>query len=521
MRYRFFLLLSLLSFYLTSKSQESAPLLVLGEVDFADSVRVWDGFGVNYVETSQTYDYNRFPQDYGGFSILTEKSRREIVELVFGTDGLRPSIVKMFLDPLHQKELGGAFDHKTTTKSMRQFAKHGYELTRKRGEKLSIITTLYSPPAYITRQNRLRGKDIREDRIDDMAEYMTDWVDFLRKDKLPVEYISIHNEGEDWRRWSADTDADAMMDKEGHDYNMYVPAEQVTKTINSLRTHLDSRGLKDIKITNGENTNWYRFWSWNYAGTIVKDKKALDNLGLITSHGFYVGGFNSPRWFAPHSNEGTETIRRYRPDLHAWTTSTAWNIKKEICHEGKHESVFVTNAAFLKEIHGLIYEAHCNAVIPWAMIQRASQWNKPDPNPGCAIRVYDNGTWEIRKGYYYYKQVTSVGRPGMNIAKAWTNDSDIAIIAFAKATTNNPNAFVVVNWGNEPYKVELRVNGSEYNKYKVYRTSGEEIYKPYESAKKHQPDGENYKLLPDAVAINNIISFFVPPMSATTFSETK
>ena len=38
-----------------------------GVVDFSKAIREWDGFGVNYVETCQTYDNEKNPQDYGGF----------------------------------------------------------------------------------------------------------------------------------------------------------------------------------------------------------------------------------------------------------------------------------------------------------------------------------------------------------------------------------------------------------------------------------------------------------------------
>ncbi len=73
-------------------------------VDFSRVLREWDGFGVNYVEAAQTLDYDADPQDYGGFSILSEEDRRKVIEMTFGDDGLRPGVVKMFLDPFHQAE---------------------------------------------------------------------------------------------------------------------------------------------------------------------------------------------------------------------------------------------------------------------------------------------------------------------------------------------------------------------------------------------------------------------------------
>jgi hypothetical protein len=88
-------------------------------VDFSKNLRTWDGFGFNYVETAQTIDYEANPTDYGGFSILPEESRNEIIDLVFGDEGLKVGLVKMFLDPFQQKEQGGVYDHTTTTRNMR------------------------------------------------------------------------------------------------------------------------------------------------------------------------------------------------------------------------------------------------------------------------------------------------------------------------------------------------------------------------------------------------------------------
>ncbi len=58
---------------------------VRAEVDFSKQVRLWDGFGVNYVEVAQAIDYTQDPQEYGGFSLLTEEKRQQIVEMVFAT----------------------------------------------------------------------------------------------------------------------------------------------------------------------------------------------------------------------------------------------------------------------------------------------------------------------------------------------------------------------------------------------------------------------------------------------------
>ncbi len=57
------------------------------EVYFDETLRDWDGFGFNYVETAQTMNYEEDPQEYGGFSLLDEKGGKEIIGLILGKDG--------------------------------------------------------------------------------------------------------------------------------------------------------------------------------------------------------------------------------------------------------------------------------------------------------------------------------------------------------------------------------------------------------------------------------------------------
>lgn len=424
-----------------------------GQVDFDKILRQWDGFGFNYVQTPQTLDYKTDPQEYGGFSLLTEQERREVIDLVFGDDGLKPSIVKMFLDPWHQKEPGGKFDHQTTTKWMRYFVREGLKKTRARGDKLQIITTLYGPPPWATKQKFLRGRDLDPDQKYNLANYIIDWVDYLKAtEHFPVKWISLHNEGEDWRRWPADG-MDGNIGH-GHDYNMFWPPEQVVDFLKFMRPMLDERGLNDVGLTPGECSNWYRFSHWGYADAIADDDGALQNLGLIVSHGFYNGRYG--RWFGEHRSAGIDLIRAKRPDIHAWVTSTSWS------------KMDVDN---LKEHHGNIYTAKVNGIIPWAGIQRPAKWVGGDPNPGCAINVDEQGNYTVRRGYYYYKQVSRAGQPGMGVARTMAMDSEVAIIGFARNGTDNADAFVVINLATEDKKLAVKVCGGASKNYQAFRTT--------------------------------------------------
>jgi len=452
------------------------------QVDFSKKLQSWDGFGFNYVETCQTRNYAQYPQDYGGFSILDAEKKREIIDLVFGQDGLRVGLIKMFLDPFHQTRPDGPYDHETSTRNMREFVRGGLKTTRSWGGDLVIITTLYGPPAYMTKQNVLRGRDLDPRHKQDLVAYLVDWVRYLReKEQLPVKYISLHNEGEDWFRWTQE----GLTDRESHDYNMFWPPEQVAEFITLVDTALKRSGLSDVKVTPGETSNWYRFDHWGYADALCDNDAALRSLGLITSHGFYNGSFG--RWFGEHRSAGIDKLRSLRPELHAWVTSTSWG---------------QMDAKNIKEFHGNIYTAKVNGIIPWAGIQRPTQWIGGDPNPGCAIRVNEDGTYEIRRGYWMYKQLTRAGQPGMSVARATAMDSEIAVIAFASNGTPNPDAFVIINIGKQKL-LSIRILGSACTSFRAFRTTqdGRECYAP----------------IGRIPCDNNTLVYSAPELSVTTF----
>jgi hypothetical protein len=387
----------------------------------------------------------------------------------------------MFLDPWHQTAPGGPFDHETTTRWMRLFAREGLKRTRARGADLQIVTTLYGPPAYMTKQKFIRGRDLDPARKGDLANYLAAWARFLRdKEGLPVRFISLHNEGEDFNRWPVDgKDAGAA----SHDYNLFWPPLQVVEMIKLVRGALDKAGLGEVGVTPGECTNWDRFVFWGHATSIANDQDAVRSLGLITSHGF-TGGRDY--WYGTHNPKGVELLRLARPELHAWTTSMTW---------GKMD------VAFLDDIRGQIYNVRVNAAIPWAAVQ-TSGWVGGDPNPGTALRVDPAaGAFQVMPGYWLYKQVSRAGQPGMRVASVKSNDQGVRLMAFASAGTRNPDAFVVVNMTAEEKPQRVSVLGAKSQRFAAWRTSA----------------NEQYRSLGEFPVTDGVVAGTLPPRSATTF----
>lgn len=427
---KYFLLFFLMFYPIFVFSQYEDFNTVKASIDFKDKIREWDGFGANYVQTAHTKDYSEFPQEYGGFSLLSEDQQNAIIDSIFGENGLKVNLLKMFLDPLHQKKPGGVYDHETSTKYMVSFAKMASEKVNKRGGELKILTTLYGPPAYITKQKELRGRDIDPAHKEDLGLYMIDWAKYLQNQNLPVKYISLHNEGEDWRRWAADGTYANF--EHGHDYNLYWRPEEVADFLDFMPDLMKKEGLSGVSVTNGEPSRWYQFYFSGYAKDIYENEDALNNIGLLTCHNFYRSVPPGHRWFCGTSNLGADLIHTKRPDLHAWVTSASWGDM---------------DVDFVWQIYMNIYMAKVNGYIPWAIIQRPPQWVGGDPNPGTAFRVNEDGTYEILPGYFWYKQMTRAGQAGMAVAYAECMDSEVQFVAFGKDDTKNPDAFSVINTG--------------------------------------------------------------------------
>jgi O-glycosyl hydrolase len=461
-----------------------------GSVDFGAHLRAWDGFGVNYVAAAQTRDWGKWPQDYGSFELLSESDRRAIIDLIFGDDGLRPGIGKMFIDSLQAgmtKPPGvsddpavlqpGIYDHETTTRWMRWFWREGLKVMRARGEEPRLVATLYGPAPWMTKQKILRGRDLDPAEKVQVAKYIISFAKHMRENEgIPIRFLSLHNEGgiEEARRWPADGRDGPEYAK--HDYNCLWPVETVVEFITLMRGMLDRLGMSEVAMGNGECTRLDG--TVKYVEAIVKDRAALAAYGLVTSHGF---GRDDTMFTSAH----LDPIRRIKPDFHGWVTSASW---------GKMD------LTFLRTIHNHITVSKVNGYIPWAVVQRHSQWVGGDPNPGTAILIDDNGGWSVQRGYYLFKHYCRVGRPGMAVARSETPDPEVLVTAFASAGSGSPDAAVVLNTGDKPQRLDLRVEGARGSRFAAVVTD----------------DSRTYARQPDAVASAGVLPLDLPPRSVLT-----
>jgi hypothetical protein len=257
---------------------------------------------------------------------------------------------------------------------------------------------------------------------------------------------------------------------------MYWPSSQVVDFLRFMRPMMDRAGLKDVGLTSGETSSWDRFGIWGYSWAIGNDPEALANLGLITSHGF--GGQRQ------NNGIGPAYLRLKRPELKSWTTSTTWGLM---------------DTSLLENIRQNIYDVKVNAVIPWATIQ-TNTWVGGDPNPGTAFRVDGKGGYTIEPGYYYFKQVSRIGQPGMRVAEAFSDDADLKLIAFASGGTANPDGFAVFNLSQRPRDVIIAVHGSSNKAWQAFETG----------------PSAHYESIPVHIDAGGSVSFTVPANGVIT-----
>jgi O-glycosyl hydrolase len=119
----------------------------------------------------------------------------------------------------------------------------------------------------------------------------------------------------------------------------------------------------------------------------------------------------------------------------------------------------------------------------------------------CAFNIKKDGSLEILKGYYYYKQVTRAGQPGMTVAQVVNLDPSIGVIAFSSNQTVNKDSFVIINKSDKTKKVSIQILGSLSNEFSVFRTSY----------------SEDYKGLGEIAFANGQVNYECPSGSVTTF----
>ena len=430
-------------------------------VDFSRKLRDWDGFGICFTDKAVVDPEEYFP--------LKEHHQRFLRE-IFGQDGLRMGIVKMFIDPfrLNYCQQDSDEDRIVEIDEYRfydlplfhvQVALYALEVVRNWGGDLKIILSGLCPPAWMTRQKELSGRDLDPVNRIHYSRYLVAWARFLSvAEEIPVHCLSLHSRGELWQLW----DSSGIPQYSNTGMNLYWSPEMVVDFLKLIRRQLDHNGLEHIGLSPGDTKNWGNFYDWGYADLILEDPLALNAVSLLTSNANLYGNSND------FCSAGIDLIHERRPDLHAWVTV---------------DELRKIGPGSIGDLYKLIYRTKVNAVIF-----------------STAIGSKDN-SFAHYKDLSFLKPICKAGQPGMGVCQVGCNGSDISIIGFSGNSTLNTDSFVLINNDKLDWSVPVEIRGSASAKFSVYRTSA----------------SENFLRLSDVTVKEGKIHYLAPAKSVSGF----
>ncbi len=115
----------------------------------------------------------------------------------------------------------------------------------------------------MTKQKFIRACNLEPTKKYECAEYIIPCVKYLRTvEELPVNYISSHNEEENFSRWPTDRRSGGSAN---HKHNLHWPSARAVDSLGFIRRMLKRQGRRDVGLTPAETTGWYRFATPGYA----------------------------------------------------------------------------------------------------------------------------------------------------------------------------------------------------------------------------------------------------------------
>ncbi|MCG6189042.1 hypothetical protein [Maribellus maritimus] len=121
-----------------------------------------------------------------------------------------------------------------------------------------------------------------------------------------------------------------------------------------------------------------------------------------------------------------------------------------------------------------------------------------------AFIVYEDDTYEVRRGYYFYKQITRAGQPGAVVCRTTSNESQVPVIAFGKESSAETDAFVIINMSDKWNKpCIIAISGTQASAFKAFRTN--------------EAESEKYTEIGIYEVVEGKLLYEAPPGTVTTF----
>ncbi len=407
------------------------------DVDFGEEYQTIEGFGASGAFGAAAAIQN-----------LPSDKRDDAMTLLFDKDnGIGLTVVRNMLTPAIGENEGEINLSADSAQGwlMKESVKYGAK---------RIMTTCWTPPAYMKDNNSTMHGSLAADRYADFANYLADYIEAYKAQGVDIDVISPCNE------------PDLSPDYDGCTWTPEALADFV-KTY--LKPTLTERGLR-TRVLAAEEMRY----SEDKIGSILSDPKALWSTDIIGVHGY-----------GADSYDPLQNVKNAGKSV--WMT--------EIMGYNSRDDSITDGLLWAKRIHQIV--AQCGAS-EWNFWYLAHQYD----GGNSALLVTDkyNEDFIAAKRLYTIGNYSKFVRPGARLVKSsLVPNSDVYLSAYKNE--NGAQVIVAVNANTNAQTANLTLKHSSGRTFDIYRTS----------------ETENLENKGVITAENGVMTAELPARSVTTF----
>ena len=430
-----------------------------------------------------TVDWSRTGQEIDGFGAsgafhmagnlmnFPEPQRTQILDILFSqSSGAGLSIVRNFVGD------GGSWGSSTNGPAPSIEPQEGVwnwtgdedeiwlmnEAAKRGGTR--IISTVWSPPAWMKTNNNVIGGRLRPDKYQAFAEYLSMYVrGYKEHHGIDIYAISLSNEPDVTVRYSSCY----WNGKEFHDFlKVLIPVFERDKIT--------------AKVVVGENSAW----SENPVLESLNDSVTSARIDIVGVHAY---GTIERDPFPPISQRSGQLVETLKQKKKIWQTEAA--------NLGRNYPGIADGLYWAHILHTHVAENRTNAWLYW--------WAM-DPYTGGGSLVHMDpakNTYTVDKRLYTIGNYSRFIRPGFFRVQIVSEFVPGVLVSAYKSEANHQLVVVAINENGVAQDLELHLNGISVNSAKPWRTS----------------ETEDLAGLPELRITDNNLKATLAPGSVTTF----
>jgi len=362
-------------------------------------------------------------------SQLSTATQREILEDVFGSDGLRYTQVRTSIDScdfaLSQYEAasqpGAELDLRHDETYVIPLIRAAQEICQ---EPVQVMLTPWSPPAFM-KDNGMRsnGGRLKPEYYALWADYICRYILAYRRHGLLVNRLSVQNEPNASQLW---------------DSCQFTSAEEKRFLRDYLYPALAKNGLRDIAVY---------IWDHNKERLFDRVREIVDDstIDIVFGAAFH--------WYSGDHFDALRLVREQYPSFEL--------LFSEGCIEYKHYSSFDQLNSARMYAHDMIgnFNAGMNTFFDWN-IALNSEGGPNHAGNYCEAPILcdpEKDAYEKRLSYYYIRHFSHFIAPGSKQIASTTFSAAVEATAFQ--TPDGSLVVVLLNNTSDLHRIYLRING--------------------------------------------------------------